>query len=202
VNTRVSEETCFDGLLARVVDGMERATVERTPEVMRELAGHVVELRSRFVWQDLPDWGGRSMGYRTAVYRAYRAAGVPSDSVAGLQANLRYHVGNVVREIAPAEELEAIGLDPDGPPARAVRARAAGDRRRKPAHVPTRPPAHEVPLAVMRDPLALASFAIDAVRAIRELRPRGEMAEALAPLLKQLGEQTLGAAADTVSWGR
>ena len=194
MNARVSEEACLNGLMARVVEGMEQATVERTSEVMRELARQVVELRSRFVWQDLPDWGGRSMDYRNAIYRAYRDAGVPSDSVAGLQANLRYHVGNVVRDIAPPEELEAIGLDPEGPRARAVRSRATVDRRRKP---PTSSTAHAVPLAVMRDPLALASFAIDAVRAIRELRPRGQMAEALQPLLKQLSEQTLDAVADT-----
>jgi hypothetical protein len=54
----------------------------------------------------------------------------------------------------------------------------------------------------MRDALALASFAIDAIRTIRELKPRGDTAHALQPLLKQLTEQTFDAVAETARRAR
>lgn len=196
MNAAVSEPEQREILFTELVQSLAQAKAGRTPQVMRELARRVVELRSRFVWNGLPDWGGRSSDYRNAIYRAYREAGIPSDSVAGLQANLRYHVGNVVREVAPPDQLEAIGLRPEGPRLRAITSRAEAHPRRQPAtHQPARP--QPVPLVVMRDPLALASFAIDAIRAIRELKPGGATAHALQPLLKQLTEETVDAVAET-----
>jgi hypothetical protein len=79
--------------------------------ILKDLARVVVELRSRFHTDDgRTDWAGRSGPYREAVARIYSEAGVPTDSLDGMQAALRYHVGNVLREVAPAEELEDLGL--------------------------------------------------------------------------------------------
>jgi hypothetical protein len=88
-----------------------------------------VALRQEFSFDGFPDWAGKSEEYRQTIYRAYREAGVPSDSTGALQANLRYHVGNALREAAPADELRALGLDLEGPRARAVRARRKHTRR-------------------------------------------------------------------------
>ena len=160
---------------------------------MRQLACEVVELRA-FSWEGMPDWAGRSPAYRNTIYRAYRSAGIPSDAIDGLQARFRYHVGNVVREVARVGELEKLGMDPEGPKGRAVRARATAHlREKRTAYLPPAP----TPLAVMQDPLALWSFARDAVRTIRSLAPRGEMADALAPELRALAEEVFGALADT-----
>lgn len=176
----------------RVTKLMRTAAEGRTPTIMRQLADEVIALRRLFVWDGLPDWGGRSPEYRDVIYRAYRSAGIPSDAIDGLQANLRYHVGNAIREVAPRSELEKLGMDPEGPRGRAVRARATAHRRPRAG----RQPPGSTPLAVMQDPLALCSFARDAIRAIRNLEPKGEMAEALAPELRALAEEVFGALAD------
>jgi hypothetical protein len=179
--------------VAKVTKLMRTAAEGRTPAVMRQLAEEVIALRRLFAWDGLPDWGGRSPEYRDVIYRAYRSAGIPSDAIDGLQANLRYHVGNAIREVAPRSELEKLGMDPEGPRGRAVRARATAHLRPKGS---TRQPSAATPLAVMQDPLALCSFARDAVRAIRNLEPKGEMVQALAPELRALAEEVFGALAD------
>lgn len=99
----------------------------RPPELMRQLAREVVALRQQFTFDGLPDWAGQSQEYRDTIYRAYREAGVPSDSKGGLQPNIRYHVGNAVRDVASTDDLAALDMRPEGPRARAVTAR------RKPA---------------------------------------------------------------------
>lgn len=79
--------------------------------ILAELARVVVELRAHFTLQDgTTDWDGRSHGYREAIARVYRDAGIPADSLSTIQASIRYHVSNVLREVAPPEELEDKGL--------------------------------------------------------------------------------------------
>jgi hypothetical protein len=79
--------------------------------ILRDLAYVVVDLRAQFQTEDgRTDWAGRGHAYRETVARIYSEAGVPSDAAHGLQAALRYHIGNVLREKAPADELEALGL--------------------------------------------------------------------------------------------
>lgn len=88
-------------------------------DVLRELAKVVVHTRSKF--QDetgLPDWAGRTWDYRVFIGEMYSEAGVPVDSQDGVQAALRYHVGNLLREIAPPGELEQLGLKALPPRAR------------------------------------------------------------------------------------
>jgi hypothetical protein len=179
----------------KVVAGLRQQAEERTPEGMRELAGHVIGLRQCFEHDGMPDWGGRSQDYRDAIYQAYKEAGAGSDSAGPLQANLRYHIGNVLREIAPPEDLQKLGMDPAGPRERAIRARATAHERKGRSPKATAP-VFASPFAVMSDPLALASFALDAVKALRALEPRGEMAEALRPLLRQLSEEVFDAAGE------
>lgn len=90
----------------------EYAAVETSKTaILKDLARVVVDLRQRFHTEDgRTDWAGRSHAYREAVARIYHEAGVPPDSLDGMQAALRYHVGNVLREVAPADELEDLGL--------------------------------------------------------------------------------------------
>lgn len=106
-------------------------------QVLRSLAEVVVELRSRTLENGTPDWAGRSWEYRQAAHAAYEAAGIPADAQAGIQAAIRYHVGNLLRERLTPEELQRAGLLGVSPRERIAAQRAslvadaeAGGRRR------------------------------------------------------------------------
>lgn len=86
-------------------------------ETYRRLAGVIVDLRKRFPnsQETGPDWRGTTQAYREAVAKMYEASGVEPDSVSNMQAAIRYHIGNVLRERLSAEELAAAGLKAEGP---------------------------------------------------------------------------------------
>lgn len=95
---------------ARLVSDYAHVETSKTT-ILRELAGVVVDLRSQFQTEDgRTDWAGRGHAYRETVARIYSEAGIQPDAVGNLQAALRYHIGNVLRDVAPADELEALGL--------------------------------------------------------------------------------------------
>lgn len=111
----------------------------RSSERLRAAAEAIVALRQCFEHEGMPDWAGRSPDYRYHVEQAYRRADFPADGTSPLQANVRYHVGNVMREVAPPEHLNALGLKPKGPRGRIQEARAEGSstrRRVAPSNVP------------------------------------------------------------------
>lgn len=153
-------------------------------EIIRPLARDTVAFRSTFTYMGRPDWAGRSAQYRNAIYRVYREAGVPSDSHASIQGNMRYHVGNAVRTMAPREDLEALGLDPQGPRDRAGRYRAKPARRGPPEKSPAPSARAAAPAPTRRvsapptlDPAALLVTALDLVRtAALLLRTKGSPA--------------------------
>lgn len=154
----------------------------------RTLAKEIVKLRSLFEYEGMPDWGSNSPGYKDLIGRVYRDAGVPPDSGSSTQANLRYHIGNAIREVAAAEELAALGMDAAGPRERAVRARKEGPR------AATRAPLTALPTA--NDPLAMAGFALQAVRSLRGMKPRGEMAEAVEAELRAVMDELVDTLAE------
>lgn len=89
---------------------------ETKTDVLKAIAKVVVILRSKFRTPDGEvDWAGRSWDYRQTVTSMYERSGVPPDSEQNIQASLRYHVGNLLREVVPAKELEAVGLRTDSP---------------------------------------------------------------------------------------
>lgn len=93
-------------------------------DLLKECAAVVAELRQHFHLADgRTDWGGRSPAYRKAMHEAYSRAHVPTDRFDTVQAALRYHVGNLLREIVPADELAAAGLSKISPKERLNRTR-------------------------------------------------------------------------------
>lgn len=91
---------------------------------LRRLAVLVVELRRYFYTDEAsPDWRGRTWEYRQRAAEMFEAWGVPSDSAGNLQASLRYHVGNRLREVLADEELLEAGLRKAGPRERLQEAR-------------------------------------------------------------------------------
>src|SRR5690606_24126777 len=131
-----------------------------------------------------PDWGARSQAYRDCIYQVYRDAGLPSDSVGSMQANLRYHIGNALRQMAPAEDLEALGMDPAGPQERAKRYRKKAKER--PVQQRADRQARQASLLDMNDPMALVGLARTALQAARDLNPQGPEAEGLQLVLREL----------------
>lgn len=80
-------------------------------DVLKEVAALIVDLRAAHTLDDgRIDWAGRSPAYRAAMHEIYREAGVPKDRYDTVQAALRYHVGNLIRERATDEALEDVGL--------------------------------------------------------------------------------------------
>lgn len=80
-------------------------------DLLKAVAALIVELRSRCTLDDgRADWGGRSLKYRTAMAEVYAGAKVDKAHLDTVQTALRYHVGNLLREKASADELDAAGL--------------------------------------------------------------------------------------------
>lgn len=178
------------------------AQVEETQtEILRRLALVVVKLRSYYRTGDgAVDWAGRSWDYRQTVERMYSEAGVPPDSAANVQAALRYHVGNALRELVEPEELASAGLLPTSP---RQRLQAAREEAQAVLEMVSReqdlPPTRTRALVVLR----AASRALDALQedverlADEEERAAvwaalGELADRLAQLQAQLGPSTGG----------
>lgn len=93
-------------------------------DLLKQLAELIVELRSRHTLEDgTPDWSGRTPEYRQAISEIYRRGGVPESLNDTIQAALRYHVGNLLRNRAPQTELKHVGLTSTSPKERMLRQR-------------------------------------------------------------------------------
>lgn len=78
------------------------------------------------------DPAGASAEYKSAMERIYASVDIPADSASSIQASIRYHIGNALREEFTAEELQAVGLSEKTPLERARDARTGGDKPAKP----------------------------------------------------------------------
>lgn len=93
----------------------------------RKLAEVLVDLRKRFKGRDdKADIAGRTQEYRNTVAKMYSDAGIPEDSQSNIQAAIRYHIGNVLREKFTEDQLTEAGLNPAGPRERARTRNQAG----------------------------------------------------------------------------
>lgn len=100
---------------------------EKAPEAeYRKLSNLLIQLRMRFQspHRDCADWAGRTREYREAAQRIYASVNIPPDSAGSIQARIRYHNGERLREVAPPAELEAVGIKAIGPAGQARERRA------------------------------------------------------------------------------
>jgi hypothetical protein len=89
----------------------EYAAVEKKPTILAiNLATVLIALRRKH-----GDPLGRSHAYRQDANEVYRQAGIPQDQRERLQANVRYHIGNMNRRYLTPREIKAIGLDEASP---------------------------------------------------------------------------------------
>lgn len=156
---------------------------DQSTTAFRSAAQALVSLRQLYDHEGRTDWTGRSVEYRDAIEALYRQAEVPPDSESPIQAKVRYHVGNVLREVAPADELEALGLSVAGPKGRAQQNRAAGGGRR-------RPPA-EVTRTRIDSPLTVAALGLDAVKMLRVMDIQGDDREIVDGLVRKILDEAV-----------
>lgn len=113
-------------LAERAVKILRAYLADHRTDRLRDLAEIVVELRGAHHLDDgRPDWDGRSPAYRQTMADIYASSRVPEERLDTVQAALRYHVGNLLRERASADELEAVGPSPVAPRERLANERAA-----------------------------------------------------------------------------
>jgi hypothetical protein len=93
-----------------VIEALERAYVEGTTESLADAARVLVEARSRFTRDGLPDWCGRSWGYRQLVTAARDELALPRGEWVRMCNAIRYHVSIEVRIRVAPETVAAIGL--------------------------------------------------------------------------------------------
>jgi hypothetical protein len=109
---------------AQVLRRLSGATEDTRTEILREAARLLVDARAHFFdAQGETDWRGRTYAYRRFVGEVFSAGNVPRDEIPTVQAAIRYHIGNALRERLSAEELTAIGLRPEGPRERSIEKR-------------------------------------------------------------------------------
>lgn len=114
------------------VDILRRYLEDHRTDRLKELAELVVQLRGEHTLEDgRKDWSGRSPAYRQSMADLYTRAKVPTEKLDTVQAALRYHVGNLLREHAQGEELAAVGLSAVAPKKRLATARKALQAQRR-----------------------------------------------------------------------
>lgn len=89
----------------------EYARIEHKPEILlKNIATVVLAIRRKH-----DDWLGTSHDYRQQVAEMYRRANIPPDSKSRIQAAVRYHIGNAIREQLTPKELKALELREESP---------------------------------------------------------------------------------------
>lgn len=96
---------------------------ERT-DTLREVAEAFVDARTFFYTKDAEvDWKGSTHAYRRWVREAFEKAGIPRDEASSLQAAIRYHAGNILRDRLDPQTLAELGLIAESPRERAAERR-------------------------------------------------------------------------------
>lgn len=93
--------------------------------ILRDVAAALVEAREHFFTADgTTDWRGRTYAYRQFAGEVFSGANLPPEEGSTVQAAVRYHTGNLLRERLGPDEVEALGLNPESPKERSVAKRA------------------------------------------------------------------------------
>jgi hypothetical protein len=162
---------------------------------LRAVANSFVDAREHFFTpQGEPDWLGRTHAYRSWVRETMSQASVQASELATVQAAIRYHVGNIVRERMDPDTLQGLGLRASSPKQRSV------EKRGRHSEVLTIfgsggqaiTSGEEILLAVGMMDAALARVSLDSVAGL-DAKTRKAVREAVEALEERL--HTLGAAA-------
>lgn len=100
-------------------------------EALKAFALCLCEIR-----REMSDPAGTSQAYRDVAARIYAAVDIPADSASHIQASVRYHIGNELRNAFKPEELAAVGLSEKTPLERAREAREKQQAEQLPSATP------------------------------------------------------------------
>lgn len=113
-------QAAVEGYRAALVSDEDERTVH-----LRDVAEAYIDAREHFYTKDGdPDWAGRSYAYRQWIRETVTLARLPQDGKQSIQAAVRYHLGNILRDRLDADTLESIGLRKESPRERSVEKRA------------------------------------------------------------------------------
>ncbi len=123
----MNSTTALNDLQSQAVSSLRRyytvADNERT-ETLRETARAFISAREHFFTREgAPDWLGRTYAYRSWVREVMSQASVPGSDLSTIQAAIRYHTGNVLRDRLDDGALEELGLRSASPRERSVEKR-------------------------------------------------------------------------------
>lgn len=77
----------------------------------RATAAAMLEARAHFITKDgSPDWSGRTYAYRELTREVFSEAGISREDAPTIQASIRYHSGNLIRQHVPEDELATAGF--------------------------------------------------------------------------------------------
>lgn len=122
-NATRSLSTITDDATAAISAALTEPDTQRT-ENLKAAAHSLVDGREHFFTREgEPDWLGRTYAYRTWVREIMSKAHVPADEVTNLQAAIRYHTGNVLRDRLEDDVIASLGLKKQSPRERSVEQR-------------------------------------------------------------------------------
>jgi hypothetical protein len=125
-NTTASPATLADiqkAAIESIHESLSAADTERT-ELLRDTARLFIDARAHFFTREgEPDWKGRTYAYRTWVREIMSAAHVPGEEITSLQAAIRYHSGNLLRDRLGDDAIADLGLRKESPRERSVEKR-------------------------------------------------------------------------------
>ena len=155
---------------------------ERT-EILRAVASTLIEAREHFFTADGEvDYRGRTYAYRRLVGEIFAGANLPPDEISTVQAAVRYHVGNLLRDRLDPTTISDLGLRAESPKTRSAEKRTAeGEALRVLRGGVAFTTGDEVLEALRLAQALLARVDTDAVRNMPEV-PRRAVAEAVAVL--------------------
>lgn len=110
-------QTAATAALRRYLE--KRETVD-----LKIVASRFIDAREHFYTREgEPDWLGRTYAYRRWVREVMSDAHVPGDDLSTVQAAVRYHSGNILRERLDAATLADLGLRSESPRERSIEKR-------------------------------------------------------------------------------
>lgn len=114
--TDSDEATITREIVRRLKALRETEDRERRTTLAREVARSAVDLREFYLVDGRADIAGRSHAYLSTMRDLWSKAGyTDADERDRVQAQVRYHVGNIIRDRVTADDLEAAGLQAPSP---------------------------------------------------------------------------------------
>lgn len=110
--------------IANLTTYQRDADADDRTALLRKTAAAFVSAREHFFTAEgEPDWLGRTYAYRRWIRETMSLANVPGEQLSTIQAAIRYHSGNILRERLDDDTRAALGLRESSPRERSTEKR-------------------------------------------------------------------------------